>query len=75
MKSNVEFSEYPSDPYERLNYLMAKHRELDDEADSMSRKVRLTTTEQYRLQDIKRARLKARDQIEILRMKLARNTA
>ena len=73
MKSNVESSEYSNDPHERLNYLMAKHRELDDEADSMSRRVRLTPAEQYRLQDIKRARLKARDQIEILRTKLDRN--
>jgi len=75
MKSNVESIEYPSDPYERLNYLMAKHRELDDEADSMSRRVRLTPAEQYRLQDIKRARLKARDQIEVLRVKLDRDMA
>jgi uncharacterized protein YdcH (DUF465 family) len=73
MKSNVESIEYPNDPHERLNYLMTKHRELDDEADSMSRRVRLTPAEQYRLQDIKRARLKARDQIEILRTKLDRN--
>ena len=74
MKSDIEFSEYPRDPHERLNYLTTKHRELDDEADSMSRKVRLTSTEQYKLQDIKRMRLKVRDQIEILRVKFKRNT-
>ena len=74
MKNSNKLLEYPDDPRECLNYLMVKHRELDDEADSMSRRVRLTPAEQYRLQDIKRARLKARDQIEILRMKLDRNT-
>ena len=75
MKNSIETVEYPNDPRERLNYLMSRHRELDDEADSMSRRVRLTPAEQYRLQDIKRARLKMRDQIEILRVKLDRDIA
>ena len=75
MKNNNESFEYPDDPHECLNYLIVKHRKLDDEADTMSVKVCLTTSEQYELQGIKRMRLKIRDQIEILRSKLKRNIA
>ena len=75
MKNNNKSLEYPNDPHECLNYLIVKHRELDDEADAMSVKVCLTTSEQYELQVIKRMRLKIRDQIEVLRVKLERNIA
>jgi len=75
MKNNNVSFEYPDDPHECLNYLIVKHRELDDEADAMSVKIRLTNSEQYELQGIKRMRLKIRDQIEVLRVKLKRNMA
>jgi uncharacterized protein YdcH (DUF465 family) len=55
---------------ERLNELVQKHRELDDQVAQLERRAYLTPEEQRAVTELKKRKLHAKDQIFALRQQL-----
>jgi uncharacterized protein YdcH (DUF465 family) len=55
---------------ERLNELVQKHRELDDQVTQLERRAYLTPDEQRVMTELKKRKLYAKDQIFALRQQL-----
>ena len=53
-----------------LDRLMEEHRKLDNEVDEMNKVPRLSQPDHDRLREIKRTRLRVRDKIEALQLKM-----
>ena len=58
------------DVQNHLGRLMEEHRKLDDEVDEMNKAPRLSQPDHDRLREIKRVRLRVRDKIEALPLKM-----
>jgi uncharacterized protein YdcH (DUF465 family) len=67
MKQIVSFSESLHD---RLGKAEARHRALDDRLKELGRRVYLTPTEQREISEIKKHKLRAKDEIFALRKEL-----
>ena len=56
--------------HERLNRIEAHHRELDERTQELGRRPFLTPREQLELAEIKKHKLRAKDEIDALRRSL-----
>ena len=54
----------------RLEFLIARHQELDDEVDTMAERRYLSSTEHDRMRELKVMRLRCRDTIRKLKLQL-----